>query len=115
MIIVSLLLMSCIDSQSIDAQQSYVALINQFDQNIEWIDARGSRKISGAEARSHLIRLTKKLTQPHYEVRHESSWKNQKSYKIILVRSQKEGFRVFFQCIKRKRGVIVDKVKLDLI
>ncbi len=98
-----------------EAFSHYQELTTQLDRQVEWIDDRGSARVSQKQAEKLLTQLSEGMNQESFSMRHSSDWKKGKCFKIIHVKQADQGFRVFFQCAKKGNHKVVTKVKVTTL
>ena len=114
--IVSACFIACLITSAPDAKREYATLSGQLAQEILWIDAEGSAKITDRIAQKKLESLVLALHNPTFRAHHQSRWNNNQSYQIINIRDKNEAYRVFFYCTKmRGEKIKVTKIKVDVL
>lgn len=114
MIIAHAFLVAIAASSITEGETKFQTLTSQLAHEVEWIDMRGSKTVSNQTAKDLLNKLIRQMKDPQFKLRHQSKWKKDQCFKILHISSKDEGYRVYFQCEKGRRGnMIVTRVKLN--
>ena len=102
---------------NLSGQSDFVQLLENFDQNVEWIDHSGSQFISKRQGSKNFKRILKTFNHKDIALRHKSKWQNGQCYKIYHLRSdQSNDLRVFVQCTKNDNSEMkVTRVRVTAI
>ena len=113
---VSALFLTLYWSANTNGQIQFQELTGQLSPKVEWIDRYGSQNLSKQEVTRQLNRMISDLSNPTYSLKHNSHWKRDQCYQIIHVTSDDEGYRLFFQCVKNRKGqTLVTKIKVTAL
>ncbi len=88
-----------------------VFVIDHLDHAIEWTSANRTETLSRNQAIRKLQDLTHK-EGASFKLKHQSKWKNGRSYRVIQLTTDGENYRIFFLCKKVRSKTVVTRVKV---
>lgn len=94
-----------------DTAHDLVYVIDHLDSRVEWTSSARTETLSRHQAISKLQQLSS-ANDADFELKHNSKWKNGRSYRVIQLITGGKTYRIFFHCQKNGVDTVVNRIKV---